>query len=157
MDVDRVRARLSEAGLFLGSSADELPMRIRMVLEDHQSFGSYATLRRSLLNGVGVRSVVPIELERGRAVLEVDADQGPAELLDALLKAAPPTLQILPIRANGHTLVLYVAELAPEPEEIEGFDPGDDEPAGSWMPGVGAYDRGRGKRAPGVRRRPPRD
>ena len=46
---------------------------------------------------MGARSAVPVEMERGRAVLEVDGTRSPDALIAALVRAAPPNLSVVPL------------------------------------------------------------
>lgn len=118
VDLDRVGARLAEAGLFIDRSGGG--RRVLLVLEDLQDFRSYALLKKTLIEGVGARAVVPVEFQRGRAVLEVDAGKDPADLLDELLRVAPPQLEIVPLYVESGTLTLQVAV---HPDDSEGNRP----------------------------------
>ncbi len=96
VDSDRVRERLRAAGLLSLPSGDGRRYRVRVVLEDVGSYGAYQAVR-TLLEEMGVRSAVPVEMERGRAVLEVDGTLSPDSLITALIRAAPPNLSLIPV------------------------------------------------------------
>jgi len=104
VDTDRVRELLAEAGL-LAPSGDGRRVRIRLEIRDVESYAVYTALR-TLLDEVGVRSAVPVEMERGRVVLDVDGDREGEELLEDLLRAAPDNLTILPIDSDYDRLTL---------------------------------------------------
>jgi hypothetical protein len=99
VDVERVRNRLVRAGLVGPPSGEGERRRVRLVLED---LGDYAALQavRALLLDLGARSALPLELERGRAVLEVEARRSPRELLLDLQRAAPPELLLFPLGSD---------------------------------------------------------
>jgi hypothetical protein len=96
VDTDRVRERLSAAGLLAPPSGDARRYRVRVVLEEVGSYGAYQAVR-TLLEEMGARSAVPVEMERGRAVLEVDGTRSPDALIAALVRAAPPNLSVVPL------------------------------------------------------------
>ncbi len=104
VDIDRVRDRLAEVGL-LEPSGDGRRVRIRLEIRDVESYALYAAIR-TLLDEVGVRSALPVEMERGRVVLDVDGDREGEELLEDLLRAAPDNLTILPIDSDYDRLTL---------------------------------------------------
>jgi hypothetical protein len=113
VDADRVRERLAGAGLLVAPSGEGGRVRLRIVIEDLESYAAYAALRRALLENLRVRAALPLLMERRRAVLAVEADRGGERLLDDLLRSAPEPLRITPLRADRETLVLRV-RLAPQ-------------------------------------------
>lgn len=114
---DRVRTELVRAGLLL-PSGDSRRARLYVVVES-ETFGGYAAVRRSLLQGVGVRTALPVEMAPERAVLAVDAEGDAQSLLEALLRAAEPGLEVTPVRTDGGTLVVRVDYVAPpEPPPV---------------------------------------
>jgi hypothetical protein len=105
VDVERVRERLAQAGLLLMPSGDSRRYRVRVVIEEVESYAAYMAVR-TLLEELGLRSVLPVEMERGRAVLEVDGDRSPDELMSGLLQAAPSNLRLVPLGIGRATLTL---------------------------------------------------
>jgi predicted outer membrane protein len=105
VDVARVRQRLERAGLLAPPTGEPTRERVRVVLEQVDGFAAYNAVR-TLLDELGARGAVPIELERGRAVLEVTSRLGTRELLDALVRSAPPELRIEPLGADADSLTL---------------------------------------------------
>jgi len=100
VDADRVRERLELVGALTGPSGDDSAERIRIVADGVTSYAAYEALRRAAIDGLGARSVVPLELERGRTVLEVDAVGDPDALLADLAGGAPPELRVVPLEAS---------------------------------------------------------
>jgi hypothetical protein len=105
VDVERVRERLAQAGLLLMPSGDSRRYRVRVVIEEVESYAAYMAVR-TLLEELGLRSVLPVEMERGRAVLEVDGDRSPDELMSGLLRAAPSNLRLVPLGVDAATVTL---------------------------------------------------
>jgi hypothetical protein len=115
IDVDRVERRLEDAGLLVAGRADAPERDLRLVVEDLRSFAAYAALREVLIEGVGVKSALPVEMERGRAELVVRTHHGAEQLLEALLRSAPPELVITPVGGPEGVLRLHIAlEALPE-------------------------------------------
>ena len=114
LDVDWIRQRMAANGL-LAPAGEARWVQVRVVIEGLESYGAYAALRRALIEDVGVRSAMPVEMERARVVLRVVADREENALLEALLAAAPPGLRIIPLSAGGGTLRLRVRQAAPPP------------------------------------------
>jgi len=109
IDADRVEKRLVDAGLLVAGS-DSAPHRdLRLVLEDLDSFAAYAVLRETLVERVGVKSAIPAEMERGRAVLVVNTAGDPWQLLEELLLAAPPELVITLVDVREDALTLRIS------------------------------------------------
>jgi hypothetical protein len=109
IDADRVEKRLADAGLLMARSAGVPHRNLRLVVEDLEGFAAYATLRETLIERVGVRSAVPVEMERGRAVLVVNTAGDSWQLLEELLLAAPPELMITPVDTREDALTLRIA------------------------------------------------
>lgn len=123
VDVDRVRERLAEAGLLLMPSGDSRRYRVRVVIEQVESYAAYMAVR-TLLEELGLRSVLPAEMERGRAVLEVDGDRSPDQLMSGLLDAAPSNLRLVPLSIDATTLTLRVRFLGAPAAPGAGVWPG---------------------------------
>jgi hypothetical protein len=109
IDAGRVEKRLMDAGLLRADRGSALRRDLQLVVEDLESFAAYAALRKTLIEGVGVRSALPAEMERGRAVLVVNTAEEPRQLLEELLRAAPPELRITPLDAHEDTLTVRIA------------------------------------------------
>jgi hypothetical protein len=105
VDAERVRQRLTRSGLMAGPGRDQRRQRVRLVIEDVETWASYRAVR-TLLEDVGVQSAVPVEMERGRAVLDVDGSRDPEALMTALVRAAPPNLRLVPLGSDAGTLRL---------------------------------------------------
>ena len=113
VDVARVRQSLERAGLLAPAAGDDSPReRLRVVIEDIDGYPGYQAVR-TLLEDLGVRGAVPIEMERGRAVLEVESRIPPRELLDSLVRSAPPELRIEPVASDAASLTLRARFLPP--------------------------------------------
>ena len=113
VDVARVRQRLEQANLLVAPARDAAPgERLRIVIEDLDGYAGYQAVR-TLLDDLGVRGAVPVEMERGRAVLEVESRLPPRELLDSLVRSAPPELRIDPVATDAASLTLRARFLPP--------------------------------------------
>ena len=102
VDVERLRQRLAAAGLLGSRAASAGPTRtLRVILEPLRSYRAYAFVRDTL-------DARPVELARGRAVLETSARGEPAELLAALQAKAPEGIHIVAAQLDGSDLRLAV-------------------------------------------------
>ena len=123
VDADRVRERLARGGLLVAPAGEVRRYRVRLEAEGLEDFAAYRALRETLIEGVGVRSALPVELERGRAVLDVDGELAGDALLAALVRAAPPGTHAHAARDQPRAAPLRV-ELAPEPAPASAPRPG---------------------------------
>jgi hypothetical protein len=113
VDVGRVRERLRRAGLLVAAPSDGAALQhLRIVIEDIDSYASYTAVR-TLLDELGVRGAVPVEMQRGRAVLEVESKLAPGALLDSLVRSSPPELRIDPIESDLDSLTLRAHFVTP--------------------------------------------
>jgi hypothetical protein len=113
VDVARVRQRLERAGLLAPSQSQAAAgQRLRVVLEDLDGYAAYMAVR-TLLEEIGARDAVPLEIERGRAVLEVETRSSPDDLLAALQRSAPPELRIEPRAIDAAAITLRAHFLPP--------------------------------------------
>jgi hypothetical protein len=141
VDVDRVRDRLLETGLLVTGSL-EILTGILVEVRGLTQYRGYEELVELIAgDDVGAATVSPLEFERGRAVLHVEAEWGAGELLERMLGAAPSRLRITPISvdepdleassgrqdvtgAGQAMLVVSVAWTPPPPPEEDTVDPG---------------------------------
>jgi len=105
VDINRVRKRLSSAGLMSLPAGDVGYFRTRVTLVDIRSWAELQAVR-TLLGEIGAQSAVPVDLVRGRAVLAVESRHSPAALVSALIAAAPPELRLEPLGAGPDGLEL---------------------------------------------------
>jgi hypothetical protein len=106
VDVARVRQSLERAGLLAPASGANSPrQRFRVVIEDLDGYAGYMAVR-TLLDELGVHGAVPVEMERGRAVLEVESRVAPEDLLDSLVRSAPPELRVEPVASDDTSITL---------------------------------------------------
>ncbi len=105
VDVDRVRERLVSTGLMRLPSGEAADVRTRVTLVDVRSWAEIQAVR-TLLGEIGARSAIPVDLERGRAVLAVESSLSPAALVRALIAAAPPELRLEPLKGGPDGLEL---------------------------------------------------
>jgi hypothetical protein len=90
IDADRLRAALQRAGQ-LAADAAPAPEAASFRLEILALPSPAAwTVVRGALAAAGARSVIPLELEAGRVLLEVEAPAGPERLVDRLVHTALP-------------------------------------------------------------------
>jgi len=113
VDADRVREALARSGLLVAPAGEARRFHVRLEAEGLEDFASYRALRETLIEGVGVRSALPVEMERGRAILDVDSELAGDALLEALVRAAPPELTLTPLQTSPERVQLRV-QLAPE-------------------------------------------
>ena len=123
VDADRVRKRLARSGLLVAPSGDRPRRRVRVEILDLRSYASYVAVR-TLLEELGLRTPVPVEMERGRAVLQVEADRPPSQLLTDLVRAAPANLSLVPVGSDEESLRLRARFLGADAAEgPEGWPP----------------------------------
>jgi hypothetical protein len=114
VDAGRLRERLARAGLLVAPAGEVRRYHVVLEAEGLADFAAYRALRETLLKGVGVRSALPVEFARGRAILDVDGELTGDTLLAALVRAVPPGMTLTALETSPERLHLRVA-LAPEP------------------------------------------
>lgn len=114
VDAVRVRQRLVEAGLLIVPSGEINRDRVWIAVEDLSSWHEVQAVRE-LLREVGAPNAVPVEVQRGRALLEVDAQRSPERLLQELVRRAPATLDIQPLGLGRGGLRLRARVLEASP------------------------------------------
>jgi hypothetical protein len=117
VDADRIRDRLGRGGLLVSPAGEVARVHVRLEAEGTGDFAAYRALRATLLDGVGVRTALPVELERGRAVFDVDGELAPEALLSALQNSAPPGLTITRVDSEPGLLRVRV-QFTPEPAPV---------------------------------------
>ena len=109
VDADRVRERLTEAGLLARDGAPA-PGRVVLVIEDLRSYRAVAALAERLRADPAVKSVVPEEFSRGRAQLAVEATQGADAILKRLAAQPPEGLEVVIVRRDAEAVVLRLRD-----------------------------------------------
>ncbi len=116
IDSARVRSRLAKAGLLM-TRARAPAQRLLVVIDGNSDFEAYEALRRTLIDRVRVKSALPVEMERGRIVLAVETSRSSRQLLENLLRSAPPGLLVTPVGSQVGGLTLRI-ELDAVPEDL---------------------------------------
>ena len=118
VDAERVLARLQRQGLpVLAESPNEV-RRLRVELIDLDDYRALAAFQQTLSERLRITGAVPVEMQRGRAVLEVPAQRDAAWLLSQLKQAAGPELSIESVASDAEHLVLRLSLQAPaQPEK----------------------------------------
>jgi hypothetical protein len=114
LDPARIRRRLEKAGLLM-THARAPTQQLLVVIDGNSDFAAYEALRRALLDRLRVKSAVPVEMEQGRIVLAVETSRDSRQLLENLLRDAPPELLVTPVAAQAGVLRLEI-ELQALPE-----------------------------------------
>jgi len=108
VDRDRIRERLTRAGMLLAPPDQQPQIRSRLILENLGEFWAYAEIRRVLLEELKMRSAIPRELSPGRAVLELTATQGPRDYLGLLQRSLSDRMELLPLSVEDDEMRLRV-------------------------------------------------
>jgi len=124
IDRDRIRERLTAAGVVLDRAGDSRRDQIRLALIGLEDYSAYEAIRTALTEDLGMRDALPVEVEPGRLILEMEADRSPSEFLGALRRALPPHLDLIPIVVNDYAATLQVVVLEPEASEPASPDSG---------------------------------
>jgi hypothetical protein len=126
IDLDRVRLALKGAGRLGSDAPAAAPAVFRLELLDVPSPAAWSALRAALARA-GAEVEVPLELEPGRAMLEVRAAGGAERTVERLLHAALPEglgLERLPSEPGAPRLRVRQGVPAPPPPEAAGAAPG---------------------------------
>jgi len=118
VDAGRVRERLRSVGALEVPAGVDPRFRTRFVIEGADSYPAYEALQRALRDDAGVSSALPLEMQRGRIVLEVLANREAAALLDDLLAATPAGLQVIPLESSDDTITLLVSWSPSAPSDV---------------------------------------
>lgn len=115
IDSARIRSRLGKAGLLMQRTRSA-GKQVLVVVDRPDDFAAYEALRVALVERLRVKSAVPIEMERDRIVLAVETSRSARQLLDNLLRNAPPELVVTPVGTQNDVLTLRIQlEELPEP------------------------------------------
>jgi hypothetical protein len=115
VDAERIAERLRAAGYLAGTPATASRAPLQLVLEGVTDYRAYASVRKLLVERLGVRSAQPVEFRRGEAVLALEGAPAPETIGPALQAAAPPELRVVPIEAGPDGVRLQL-EWTPPPE-----------------------------------------
>lgn len=121
VDVERVRSKLVEAGLIRASEAAVGSNEVRLEVDGLTVYPAYLAVRELLMGALGATGVYPVEMTRGRTVLDVQTEASAVEFLEKLLAEAPPELKIVPLHVSGNR-VHVIAKWTPPPDEGIGAD-----------------------------------
>ena len=119
VDRDRIRERLTRAGILLTPPGQEPQIRSRLILENLGEYWVYAEIRRVLLEELKMRSAIPREFAPGRAILELNATQLPSEFLGSLRRSVSDRMDLIPLRSEGDAMRLRVVLRDPQPLDEE--------------------------------------
>jgi hypothetical protein len=124
VDRDRVRERLTRAGMSLAPAGAEPQVRSRLILENLGEYWVYAEIRRVLLEELKMRSATPRAFAPGRGVLELSASQSPSEYLTSLQRSVSDRMDLVPLSVEADELRLRVEVHGRRPP-VEGFEAGE--------------------------------
>jgi len=124
VDRDRIRERLTRAGILLAPPGQAPQIHSRLVLENVGEHWVYAEIRRVLLQELKMRSVIPRELSPGRAVFELNASQTPSEFLPSLQHAVSEQMELVPLSVEADQMRLLVEAFEREAPEEESEEAG---------------------------------
>jgi hypothetical protein len=108
VDAARVRRQLIKDGLLPVGGPGVAAGRIRIEVEGLAAYPGYVALRELLQEEYGAITVVPVEMEKGRTVFEVESPDEPQALLEKLLGHDRPGIEIVPLVPEDSDLRLAV-------------------------------------------------
>ncbi len=114
VDAGAVRERLETLGL-LAARGGGAARRVTLVLEGLRDYRPLEVVRQTLLDDHGVRSALPVEFQRGRAVLAVDTDRDATRLVADLQRSAPEGLRVVAVQQSATEATLRVEWEPPAP------------------------------------------
>jgi hypothetical protein len=121
VDRDRIRERLTRAGVMLTPAGQEPQIRSRLILENLGEYWVYAEIRRVLLEELKMRSAIPREFAPGLGILELNAAQPPSEFLALLQRSVSDRMELVPLSVEADEMRLRVELFDPQPP-AEGFE-----------------------------------
>jgi hypothetical protein len=123
VDVERVRTKLIDAGLIRAGEIAAGSNEVRLEIEGLTAYPAYLAMRALLEGSMGSTGVYPVEMGRGRTILDVETEASAIEFLEKLLAGAPPELEIVPLHVSGNR-VHVVAKWTPPPDPSPGSNGG---------------------------------
>lgn len=121
VDRDRIRERLTRAGLSLTPAGQEPQIQSRLILENLGEYWVYAEIRRVLLEELKMRSAIPSQFAPGRGILELNAAQPPRDFLASLQRSVADRMDLIPLSVEADEMRLRVELRDPQPPE-EGIE-----------------------------------
>jgi hypothetical protein len=131
VDRDRIRERLTRAGLALTPAGQEPQIRSRLILENLGEYWVYAEIRRVLLEELKMRSAIPREFAPGLGILELNAAQSPSEFLGSLQRSVSDRMELVPLNVEADEMRLRVELFDRQPPD-ESFE--EDRPIDTLSP-----------------------
>jgi len=119
VDRDRIRERLTRAGMSLIPAGQELQIPSRLILENLGEYWVYAEIRRVLLEELKMHSAIPSEFTPGRGILELNAAQAPRDFLASLQRAVSDRMDLIPLAVEADEMRLRVELRDPQPPDEE--------------------------------------
>lgn len=108
VDADRVEDKLVAAGLIPAGDSKVGRNELLLEVEGLDAYPAYRDFRALLEESLGAAHVTPVEMSRGRAVLDVGTNATAVDFLEALLTAAPSNLEIVPVHATASRVQVTV-------------------------------------------------
>ena len=121
VDVDRIQAKLVDAGLLLPDENVLGSKEVRLEIEGLRYYPAYLAMRELLEGPLGATGVYPVEMGRDRTILDVETPKSAVEFLEQMLILAPSAMEIVPIHASGnrvHVKVNWAPEAESETSEV---------------------------------------
>jgi hypothetical protein len=113
VDVDRIHAKLVDAGLLLPGQNLLAANEVRLEVEGLTYYPAYLAMRRFLEGPLGATAVYPVEMGHGRTILDVETPASAVEFLEHMLTVAPPEIEIVPVSARGNQIHIVVYWVTP--------------------------------------------
>jgi hypothetical protein len=113
VDRDRIRERLTRAGVALAPAGQEPEIHSRLIIENLSEYWVYAEIRKALLEELKMRSAIPSAMSPGRAVLELNGTQTPNEFLGELQRAVSDRMALIPLNVADDELRVRVEAVEP--------------------------------------------
>ncbi|MBW2714183.1 MAG: hypothetical protein JRC77_10595 [Deltaproteobacteria bacterium] len=126
VDVERIRKALVKAGVIdmVVDANVELGSQLRLVILDPLNYRLVTDLQRVIEEEMEHSSALPLEFERGQAVLAVRSDLGPENFARSLIRRLPAQLHVKQATVRGDEIVMRFEVLLPIEEGAETASPG---------------------------------